>query len=127
MKKWFKRRKDKATEPRATGAANAGGAPRRRRDSGGSEYSWEDGDDGDDEPVHDFELAQEDYLVSVALATSANEYHRNGGAAGGGFPLALGAAGALELSRKYWATSRWVLFVCLFFSHVCLHASWRAS
>lgn len=114
MKKWFKRRKDKAApgaaaspsaDPRAPRRANGAGAGAGASADGGSEYSWDDAS-GDDGPVHDFELAQEDYLVSVALATSANEYRRNGGAAGGGFPLALGAAGALELSRKYWAANR---------------------
>jgi hypothetical protein len=113
MKKWFKKRKDKAEPPAAAGAAAAqqgaaAAAPGARRGAAvaaqsdsGSEYT----DDGD-EPVHDFELAQEDYLVSVALATSANEYQRNAGGGGGGFPLAMGAAGALELSKKYWATCR---------------------
>lgn len=114
MKKWFKRRKERAAGDAPPGArragAPAGGAPggaaphgasQLPRSDSGSDYT----DDGD-EPVHDFEIAQEDYLVSVALATSANEYQRNGGGAGGSFPLGGGAAAALELSEKYWATCR---------------------
>jgi hypothetical protein len=117
MKNWFKKRKDKAPDGAGTpGAPQQGGpaggaAPARRGPPGGARPPSDSGSeytDGDDEPVHDFELAQEDYLVSVALATSANEYQRNagGGGGGGGFPLAMGAAGALELSKKYWATCR---------------------
>jgi hypothetical protein len=124
MKKWFKRKKDKTANAQQGGGASSSHQQQqqqqqRRRASAhqpsdsGSEYT----DDGD-EPVHDFEIAQEDYLVSVALATSANEYQRNGGGAGGGFPLAMGAAGALELSKKYWATCRYAL---------CLRAGARAA
>jgi hypothetical protein len=117
--KWLKRRKEQraqgdapqagSSEAPAPPAAAAAPPPPppppppaalpHRTDSG-SDYT-----DDDDEPVHDFEIAQEDYLVSVALATSANEYQRNGGG-GGGFPSAMGAAAALELSEKYWVTCR---------------------
>ncbi|KAI8475823.1 MAG: sterile alpha motif and leucine zipper containing kinase AZK [Monoraphidium minutum] len=113
MKKWFKRRKERAAGAAATspGAARAAAGGPRPADRGpplphsdsGSDFTDDDG-----EPVHDFEIAQEDYLVSVALATSANEYQRNGGGGGGGgsFALGAGSATALELSEKYWGACR---------------------
>lgn len=65
----------------------------------------EDFTDEDDERVHDFEIGQEDYLVQVALATSAQDFQQ----AGSGL-AALGAAataGSFELSLKYWREHRW--------------------
>lgn len=64
----------------------------------GSEYT----DDDDDERVHSFEIGQEDYLVQVALATSAQDYQQQ--AANGAIRAA--APGASEVSWKYWRDER---------------------
>jgi hypothetical protein len=63
----------------------------------GSEYT-----DDDDERVHSFEIGQEDYLVQVALATSAQDYQHQ--AANG--TVAAAAPGASEVSWKYWRDER---------------------
>ena len=66
MKKLFKRlgnNKDSTKD----------GEGKKKADAGGEQV---EGGSDDDSPVHDFELAQEDYLVSVALATSASEYEQ---------------------------------------------------
>jgi hypothetical protein len=62
----------------------------------------------DDEHVHDFEIAQEDYLVSVALATSAQEYQAASKEPSSGVQI-LSAPGAASLSRKYYTQQWWVL------------------
>ena len=80
MKKWFKRKGGRGEAPAGEAAAPAAGAsnaapppappppPRRGEpspfDDSGSEYT----DDSGDEPVHDFEIAQEDYLVRQGVA-----------------------------------------------------------
>jgi hypothetical protein len=61
----------------------------------------------DDEHVHDFEIAQEDYLVSVALATSAQEYQAASKEPSSGVQI-LSAPGAASLSRKYYTQQWWV-------------------
>lgn len=62
MKNWFKRKKS-GPEGQQSSQQAAPQAPQPRRapsfDESGSEYT----DDSGDEPVHDFEIAQEDYLV----------------------------------------------------------------
>lgn len=63
----------------------------------GSEFT-----DDDDERVHSFEIGQEDYLVQVALATSAQDYQNH--AANGAIRAA--APGAAEVSWKYWRDER---------------------
>lgn len=62
-----------------------------------SEYT-----DDEDERVHSFEIGQEDYLVQVALATSAQDYQQQ--AANGAIRAA--APGASEVSWKYWRDDR---------------------
>ncbi|KAF8067119.1 SIS8 [Scenedesmus sp. PABB004] len=93
-----KKRRDKAAAAAAaaSGGAPRGAAPPPSEDGSGSEYS------DDDERVHSFEIGQEDYLVQVALATSAQDYQA---AASGGGP-ATAAPGAAELSWKYWRDER---------------------
>jgi hypothetical protein len=61
-------------------------------ESGGSEYEYTD--DIEDPYVHEFEIGQEDYLVSIALAASAAEQAAHGGGGGGGDAAALAAAAA---------------------------------
>ncbi len=89
-----------------------------------SDDAGEDVWDDDDAPT-DLELAQEQYLISMALATSATEYQHSSGSAihGNGASLAqrdhgfavagaqplLGAQQAppgSQLAAKYWRTGR---------------------
>eukprot|EP00877_Chromochloris_zofingiensis_P000554 jgi/Chrzof1/1049/Cz01g38140.t1 len=69
-------------------------------DLSGSEYT----DDEDNEHVHDFEIAQEDYLVSVALATSANEYQKHV-QSGGSHMLPSSSGRGAALSKQYWMSN----------------------
>lgn len=72
--------------------------PAEESDEFGSEYT-----DDESERVHSFEIGQEDYLVQVALATSAQDYQQQ--AANG--TVAAAAPGASEVSWKYWRDERW--------------------
>lgn len=63
----------------------------------GSEYT-----DTDDERVHDFEIGQENYLLQVALATSAQDFDHQ---STNGIEQAA-TPGACELSKKYWRDGR---------------------
>lgn len=69
-------------------------------DEYGSEYT-----DTDDERVHDFEIGQENYLLQVALATSAQDYDHN---STNGIAAEAATPGACELSKKYWRDGRCV-------------------
>jgi hypothetical protein len=63
----------------------------------------------DDEQVHEYEIAQENYLVSVALATSAQEFQAAAQPTRGSFQSHLTSApGAASLSRKYYLQNWWV-------------------
>ena len=63
----------------------------------------------DDEQVHEYEIAQENYLVSVALATSAQEFQAAAQPTPGSFQSHLTSApGAASLSRKYYLQNWWV-------------------
>eukprot|EP00879_Flechtneria_rotunda_P007398 GHRR01007760.1.p1 GENE.GHRR01007760.1~~GHRR01007760.1.p1 ORF type:complete len:799 (+),score=316.22 GHRR01007760.1:393-2789(+) len=73
----------------------------QKRDEDSDEFGSEYTDD-DDERVHDFEIGQEDYLVQVALATSAQDYQQQATTAG----LSTAAPGASEVSYKYWRDER---------------------
>ena len=64
----------------------------------GSEYT-----DTDDERVHDFEIGQENYLLQVALATSAQDYDHQ---SSNGIAAQAATPGASELSQKYWREGR---------------------
>jgi hypothetical protein len=64
----------------------------------GSEYT-----DTDDERVHDFEIGQENYLLQVALATSAQDYDHQ---SSNGIAAEAATPGASELSQKYWREGR---------------------
>lgn len=66
----------------------------------GSEYTDDSG-----ERVHDFEIGQENYLLQVALATSAQDYDHQ---ANNGIAAEAATPGASELSHKYWRDGRWV-------------------
>jgi hypothetical protein len=70
-------------------------------DEFGSEYT-----DTDDERVHDFEIGQENYLLQVALATSAQDFDHH---STNGIAAEAATPGACELSKKYWMDGRWVL------------------
>lgn len=65
---------------------------------------WEEGDE-DGEAVHEYEQAQEEYLLHVALANSAKEYQRSTRPA-----RAPGDTGrssrATALTRQYWSSGR---------------------
>lgn len=73
-------------------------------DEFGSEYT-----DTDDERVHDFEIGQENYLLQVALATSAQDFDHQ---STNGIAAEAATPGACELSKKYWRDGRWVLSAC---------------
>lgn len=63
----------------------------------------------DDEQVHEYETAQENYLVSVALATSAQEFQAAAQPTPGSYQSHLSSApGAASLSRKYYLQNWWV-------------------
>jgi hypothetical protein len=64
----------------------------------GSEYT-----DTDDERVHDFEIGQENYLLQVAIATSAQDYAHQ---STNGIAAEAATPGAGELSQKYWRDGR---------------------
>jgi hypothetical protein len=64
----------------------------------GSEYT-----DTDDERVHDFEIGQENYLLQVALATSAQDFDHQ---ATNGIAAESATPGACELSKQYWRDGR---------------------
>jgi hypothetical protein len=53
--------------------------------------------------VHDFEIGQENYLLQVALATSAQDFDHQ---ATNGIAAEAATPGACELSKKYWRDGR---------------------
>jgi hypothetical protein len=99
----LKKRKERAAAKKREAAA--------RHNDDSRPCSSESCSDGD-ERVHSFEIGQEDYLVQVALATSAQDY-----AGGGGSQAAArrvdAAPGAAEASWKYWREQRCVPRVTL--------------
>uniref|UniRef100_A0A383WHV6 non-specific serine/threonine protein kinase n=1 Tax=Tetradesmus obliquus TaxID=3088 RepID=A0A383WHV6_TETOB len=93
-----KKKKDKADgNPTSTKPKKDKQQQQDSEDFSGSEYT-----DDDDERVHSFEIGQEDYLVQVALATSAQDYQHQ--AENG--TVAAAAPGASEVSWKYWRDER---------------------
>jgi hypothetical protein len=122
FKKWFKRLGS------SEGGSNNRSSNSRKRDERASNSQpqqpavdqsiYDDEDDEDyDQPIHDFEQAQEDYLMSVALATSASEYEyaakqqtdpQDTGFAMKAPPVVSLAHRAEALAHKYWSSGRWV-------------------
>ena len=84
---------------------------------------YDDEDEDYDQPIHDFEQAQEDYLMSVALATSASEYEfaskRQSDTEDSGFAIKAPSASSIAnrgeaLAFKFWGSGRCALLpACL--------------
>jgi hypothetical protein len=82
LKKWFKRLGSSESGGSSATSRPPGPRPREGRNQPAAPPAsqpepsvYDDDDDEDyDQPIHDLEQAQDDYLMSVALATSASEY-----------------------------------------------------